>query len=91
VEAKRAVPRSETPREVGSKPGSNSPSTKSTQLGGNLSLESGLNSSHLYDPALSRASFGANDYSFNKIFVGGLHYDTRDGKFIILLLLLLIL
>ena len=26
------------------------------------------------------SKISSEDYAYNKIFVGGLHYDTRDGK-----------
>ena len=29
----------------------------------------------------SSSKLGIEDYAYNKIFVGGLHYDTRDGRF----------
>ncbi len=39
-------------------------------------------SSHVADSKIS-----ADDFAFNKIFVGGLHYDTRDGKISVYMLL----
>lgn len=35
-------------------------------------------SRHACDPRISM-----DEYAYNKIFVGGLHYDTRDGKFVL--------
>jgi hypothetical protein len=30
--------------------------------------------------SIDQAKINMNDYAYNKIFVGGLHYDTKDGK-----------
>ena len=64
VEAKRAVPRSEVSRDpLPAKPAVSSPVV-----------------SNLHSPPTSHAVTGnGDDYAFCKIFVGGLHYDTRDG------------
>lgn len=87
VEAKRAVPRSDATKETTtttaksssistSKP-SNALQAGSNSMNVNTS-QKGVDGGHknVLDP---RAT--VNDYSFNKIFVGGLHYDTRDSDF----------
>mmetsp|Transcript_9308 Transcript_9308/g.14021 ORF Transcript_9308/g.14021 Transcript_9308/m.14021 type:complete len:665 (+) Transcript_9308:56-2050(+) len=68
VEAKRAVPRNEVPRE--------SPPNKSTS---STSSPAAVNSSVNSAPSTSNGS--SDEYAYCKIFVGGLHYDTRDGEF----------
>jgi hypothetical protein len=100
VEAKRAVPRSEVPRETAPVksvlPTNLSSSTKSNGslsngppavAGNTVSLQvpgrpasasqsQFMNESkHATDPRINM-----DEYAYNKIFVGGLHYDTRDGK-----------
>ena len=93
VEAKRAVPRSEVSRDTGgvSKilPASNlkptGPVSGPGSGPGSAVLSNGLaspsqtqiqnESRHALD-----ARINMDEYAYNKIFVGGLHYDTRDGK-----------
>ena len=96
VEAKRAVPRSEVSRESStpkSGSGSSSPSLRPVgSTGGWSNIPSGVSSPpvsttnlthsqiliesrHACDPRISM-----DEYAYNKIFVGGLHYDTRDGE-----------
>ena len=51
-----------------------SPSLNSMNM--NLTQSQIMNESrHACDPRISM-----DEYAYNKIFVGGLHYDTRDGK-----------
>lgn len=69
MEAKRAVPRSEVNREAlraATTQSPRAPPTTSTSTGQGGQLGGG--------PILNM-----NDYAYNKIFVGGLHYDTREG------------
>jgi len=35
-------------------------------------------------PSQNDGKINLEDYAYNKIFVGGLHYDTRDGKLLLL-------
>ena len=97
MEAKRAVPRSEVSRDsiskqTGSASGNSSPSLRSignswstgpstpgspSGTGVNLTLSQiQCESRQACDPRISM-----DEYAYNKIFVGGLHYDTRDGKY----------
>lgn len=61
---------------------SNSPSTPGTPgspsiTGANLTMSQiQCESRHACDPRISM-----DEYAYNKIFVGGLHYDTRDGSY----------
>ena len=95
VEAKRAVPRSEVNRETSStvnKPSAPLASSKppssaasSTTIGASTNSNSNVAAgqpalnSHVdsYKPSSAEEANG-----YTKIFVGGLHYDTRDGKLI---------
>jgi hypothetical protein len=89
VEAKRAVPRSEmakessgpsmlgikpstpsTPAKVSTTPGNQTPITSSPSLS-----SQSYDSRGALDPRINM-----DEYAYNKVFVGGLHYDTRDGK-----------
>jgi len=97
VEAKRAVPRSDTQKETtitsssttttkssssssssSSSTSTSKPHSNSTSVNVNALSHKAVDGGHknVLDP---RAT--VNDYSFNKIFVGGLHYDTRDSDF----------
>lgn len=48
--------------------------------GSTSSVQVTIDSRHAVDPKINM-----EEYAYNKIFVGGLHYDTRDGKLIIML------
>jgi len=87
VEVKRAVPRSEGTATVGGSTkiiGSSAagsvligPPTRTINSSSllNMSQQSLLeHSKHALDPRINM-----DEYAYNKIFVGGLHYDTRDG------------
>jgi hypothetical protein len=50
-----------------------SPSISSSP--GSSSHHYAMDSRHAIDPNIN-----AEEYAYNKVFVGGLHYDTRDGK-----------
>jgi hypothetical protein len=67
VEAKRAVPRHEVARET-------SPSKPSNQTHSNGNYHTG-NNHHFH----SDTHLNSDEQQYCKIFVGGLHYDTRDG------------
>lgn len=95
MEAKRAVPRSEVSREPNSPRGgstslSNSPNLRSLVNGwgvaGSIPGSPSVNNMNLTHSQILNESRQACDprismdeYAYNKIFVGGLHYDTRDG------------
>ena len=87
VEAKRAVPRSEVPREIPtSKPSVTSASSQSNSKSSTAASSFDGKSSHGigygHDAnSYSDSRLNDEDLAFNKIFVGGLHYDTRDGKY----------
>lgn len=93
VEAKRAVPRCDT------RDGNKTITTTTTTINSTLANNSQFvptspsQSSSSY-PSSPRHDIGnANVSSSTKIFVGGLHYDTRDGKLphrVVLLVLLLV-
>eukprot|EP00602_Paraphysomonas_sp_CaronLab_P003969 CAMPEP_0185017442 /NCGR_PEP_ID=MMETSP1103-20130426/396_1 /TAXON_ID=36769 /ORGANISM="Paraphysomonas bandaiensis, Strain Caron Lab Isolate" /LENGTH=672 /DNA_ID=CAMNT_0027546861 /DNA_START=81 /DNA_END=2096 /DNA_ORIENTATION=+ len=70
VEAKRAVPRNEVPRE--------SPPTKPSSS--NNSSPAVISNSVNSAPTVSSGG-SSDEFAYCKIFVGGLHYDTRDGEF----------
>lgn len=86
VEAKRAVPRSEVSRDSGGskvgtavKPsasgqGTNVPNASGSGLASPSQTQIQNESRHAMD-----ARINMDEYAYNKIFVGGLHYDTRDG------------
>lgn len=86
VEAKRAVPRSDasketvTPKSTTASTSKSHSTTQTTSSSVNIDAlsQKAADGGHknVLDP---RAT--VNDYSFNKIFVGGLHYDTRDSDF----------
>jgi len=88
VEAKRAVPRSDIPgpsdgtaAHSGSKASSHS-STSSTAKSNSSS--SAFNSSAPHTETSRQhpeVKVQLDEYAYNKIFVGGLHYDTRDAEF----------
>lgn len=79
------MPRSENPREIiVSKPtmaatvNSSSSGVKSVSDGNTIEAQrSGALGEQI--SAVVTNTRPSNDYTFNKIFVGGLHYDTRDG------------
>lgn len=72
VEAKRAVPRSEVPKETpASSPGATAPTKHVTAAAPAKPSYS----------SIPESKFSGDDLAFNKIFVGGLHYDTRDGEY----------
>jgi hypothetical protein len=48
-----------------------------SQLGSPSQFQIQNESRHAVD-----ARINMDEYAYNKIFVGGLHYDTRDGKFL---------
>ena len=89
MEAKRAVPRSEVSRDTGGpkigvpiKPnaagvGSSTGSSGAAGIGMASPSQTQIQneSRHAMDARISM-----DEYAYNKIFVGGLHYDTRDGK-----------
>ena len=91
VEAKRAVPRSEIGKESN---GSSRPvSSSSTPIRGTPTSSpqlSGLKPANVTSPTTTPSypdgkysvepKYNLEDYAYNKIFVGGLHYDTRDRK-----------
>lgn len=92
VEAKRAVPRSEISRESGSGKATSSGGRNSTGAGrgggyhANLNQSSnsnynGNNSGNDVSKSTNDPKINLEDYAYNKIFVGGLHYDTRDAEF----------
>lgn len=78
VEAKRAVPRSEMnalPAHYPPTPvRSTAPSTKGSPSSP-ATYPQMYESHHAVDPRINMEEF-----AYNKIFVGGLHYDTRDGS-----------
>jgi RNA recognition motif-containing protein len=58
--------------------GSNSPNNKSNSISSQNNISQAqiqLESRQAQDPRINM-----EEYAFNKVFVGGLHYDTRDGK-----------
>ena len=74
VEAKRAVPRSEgdkLPSHPVAAPAAPKVATPKT----NGNANHAVHSSSVVDSKL------ADEFAYNKIFVGGLHYDTRDAEF----------
>jgi len=92
VEAKRAVPRSEISRETTPTPkpspasnsNANGPSASTSQKSsGPPANTSGKGPSAQGPPSQQSAPYegkiNLEDLAYNKIFVGGLHYDTRDG------------
>jgi hypothetical protein len=87
VEAKRAVPRSEVSRDTGGppklgvavKPAGGSAAGSSNPPGSGLASPSQTQIQNESRHALD-ARINMDEYAYNKIFVGGLHYDTRDGK-----------
>ena len=90
MEAKRAVPRSEQPREIGGTTNKFMSPTNNKYNNYNINNSSGnmnvdemmseMNNMNL-TPGKGPINFNSNDYEYHKIFVGGLHYDTRDGKY----------
>ena len=86
VEAKRAVPRSEVSRDTGgpSKLGPAPSKPQGSGTGGPGSTNGLASPSQTQIQNESRHALDArinmDEYAYNKIFVGGLHYDTRDGK-----------
>jgi RNA recognition motif-containing protein len=94
VEAKRAVPRSEVNRESPTTfSAKENPSTSNAneEVGTNKSSQSPTSRTHSITSKSSHESFGELNKSKDegnpepaamcKIFVGGLHYDTRDAEF----------
>lgn len=87
VEAKRAVPRSEVSRDTGGppklgvtvKPAGGSAAGSTNPPGTGLASPSQTQIQNESRHALD-ARINMDEYAYNKIFVGGLHYDTRDGK-----------
>jgi hypothetical protein len=89
VEAKRAVPRSEVSRDTGG-PKVGVPAKPNAAGLGSSAGSSGAPGSGLASPSQTQiqnesrhamdARINMDEYAYNKIFVGGLHYDTRDGK-----------
>jgi hypothetical protein len=87
VEAKRAVPRSEVSRDTGgppklgvaAKPAGGSTAGSTNPPGSGLASPSQTQIQNESRHALD-ARINMDEYAYNKIFVGGLHYDTRDGK-----------
>jgi len=82
VEAKRAVPRSETLKD----PGPPTPPTRTLTLNAppsHILLGIGPQGSHHLLPttaATFQPTLNPQILSSNKIFVGGLHYETKDGE-----------
>lgn len=75
VEAKRAVPRSEmTTSTISGAPGT---PLMAGKIGGPMSSPS----MEHFKSSPGMAGGVGDDMGYNKIFVGGLHYDTRDRKF----------
>jgi RNA-binding protein Musashi len=72
-----------TPASTMSKSTTNSTPVSSPLVIGGKSMSSGTST----PPSLADARYlndlriGSEDYAYNKVFVGGLHYDTRDRKF----------
>jgi len=54
----------------------------STSLASYTSVSSGGSYNPMYDSrGASDPRINMEEYAYNKVFVGGLHYDTRDGKY----------
>mmetsp|Transcript_2106 Transcript_2106/g.5170 ORF Transcript_2106/g.5170 Transcript_2106/m.5170 type:complete len:781 (+) Transcript_2106:48-2390(+) len=83
VEAKRAVPRSEIPREERPRKSSSRNEGSSSRSSGGATKSSGRSSSKSEAPRNDKSTSIADseEYANNKIFVGGLHYDTREESF----------
>lgn len=80
MEAKRAVPRSE----MSTGPSVGVPMTSSSMIMGKIgtpvsSPTSDLHKSPSQGGGMSQQNV-IDDSAYNKVFVGGLHYDTRDRK-----------
>jgi hypothetical protein len=95
VEAKRAVPRSEMAAKEANLNGSGNKmntnmQSHTTSPGGmkfplpgencvhSTPMKSNSSTGNLFSPQSDGKEF--DEYAYNKIFVGGLHYDTRDRK-----------
>jgi RNA recognition motif-containing protein len=89
VEAKRAVPRSEmnvSPALKGQAPPNNNAAYASIKAAG-PSASPSLTGMSKYSTSPGNSTDGrdlrsvSDEYAYNKVFVGGLHYDTRDQEF----------
>lgn len=89
VEAKRAVPRSEmnvSPALKGQAPPSNA-AYASNKTFGTTAASPSLSGMRKYSISPSNSTdsrdlrSASDEYAYNKVFVGGLHYDTRDQEF----------
>lgn len=88
MEAKRAVPRSEVSRDTGG-PKTGVPVKPNVAGVGSSTGSSGAPGIGMASPSQTQiqnesrhamdARISMDEYAYNKIFVGGLHYDTRDG------------
>lgn len=92
VEAKRAVPRSEISRDAVTASNQKSASSQKPNAPATSKPAAASAPTSTAPPAPQQQQQDSNkhisneargnleDYAYNKIFVGGLHYDTRDGK-----------
>ena len=90
MEAKRAVPRSDLPSS--SSDGTTAASHSGYRASSHYHAASSASRSSAYNNSNSSShtdnskqhvevKVHVDEYAYNKIFVGGLHYDTRDGEY----------
>lgn len=83
VEAKRAVPRAESSRDASAGTTTTTSGSGNTNgVGGNSGSSSGNTGGTSRSNTSSSNTSAVSTVATKKIFVGGLHYETKDGTFI---------